>query len=735
MTTKHSTCVFCDGGCPLAVEIDEVNALSAPGTTEATNSTAATSGAAISVSPANPDMPAICSKAIRWNEIRSHEGRILHPLKNVGERGEPVWRQISWDDALDEIAERLSKVVDEYGPQAVAASEMPLNHGVGGITRRFLNHLGSPNYITALELCMGNTAQVHRATYGWFTSPRWDIADCIVYFGQNRGPELWPREYCNLKAALSRDAKLIVVDPRVTPTAQLADYHLRINYGTDAALALSWVNVIIEEGLFDEEFVRASTVGFEALAERATQYPPERVAAICGIDAELIRKTARIYAGSQAALIPWGATGDMQRNSTSLLRCQCILRAICGFVNKSEMVFGPSSSISLNAQLADYDALPQKQKDLQIGTDTYPLFTFKGGGLYEQAMHEAGFDFTADIMASSCMAHPASLFAAMRGEGPYPVKAFFSIANNTVMSYANMPGIVRALMNQDLVVTFEVNMTPTAQLSDYVLPGDMWMERDVLGPVFDVAPAVTFSQAFTGPLGECRNWYHVAKGLADRLGFGEAFPWANPHELFDWRLASLGTTWDDACSLTAIPGEAPALGTFLTPSGKVELASSVLEQLGYDPLPYYEKPAGCDVDRTVFPYEIFVGAREPANYNTNLHQIGFLRERTPEPLLYINPADAAREGIAEGDDVRVTTAYGSIAVLANLDDAQPASTLRVPHGWWKPETAGGVEAGLSSALLHNDGMLFPDDAWNLDPEQGLPNLRGGIFARIERHHE
>lgn len=141
------------------------------------------------------------------------------------------------------------------------------------------------------------------------------------------------------------------------------------------------------------------------------------------------------------------------------------------------------------------------------------------------------------------------------------------------------------------------------------------------------------------------------------------------------------------------------------------------------------------MDRTVFPYEIFAGAREPANYNTNLHQIGFLRERTPEPLLYINPADAAREGIAEGDDVRVTTAYGSIAVLANLDDAQPASTLRVPHGWWKPETAGGVEAGLSSALLHNDGMLFPDDAWNLDPEQGLPNLRGGIFARIERHHE
>ena len=705
----HSTCVFCDGGCTLSTSSD---------------------GAAPSLSPINPSMPAICPKAVRWEEIREHEGRLTHPLKNIGERGEPRWEQIGWDQALDEIAAKLRSVIDAYGPEAVAFSEMPLNHGFGGITRRFMNHLGTPNYITALDLCMGNTAQVHRATYGWFTSANWNVADCIVYFGQNRGPELWPREYLNLKAALARGAKLIVVDPRHTETAELADYHLRINYGTDAALALGWINVVISEGLYDHAFVEERTVGFEELAARTAEYPPERVADICGITPEEVRATARVYAASDAALIPWGATADMQRNSTSLLRCQCILRALCGFLNKSELVYGPAAGITLSERLCDYGALSQDQKDKQIGTENYPLFTFKGNALYDGAMRRAGFDFTADIMASSCMAHPSSLFAAMRGEGPYPIKAFFSVANNTVMSYANMQGIVEALLNQDLVVAFEANMTPTAQLSDYVLPGDLWMERSIVGPVFDIAPVLTTSNALSQPLGECHCWYDVVKGLADRMGIGDAFPWANARELLDYRLAPLGTTWDEACTKPAHAGMTPAFGSFLTPSGKVELASSVLADLGYDPLPYYEAHTDPDANEKR-PFEIFAGAREPANYNTNFHQIGFLREREPEPRLFIHPDDAASHGIADGTWVRVSTGHGSIELLAHLDPRQKPGTLRIPHGWWKPETEQGLAAGLSCALLHNDGMLFSDAPWNLDPEQGLANLRGGIRARIE----
>ena len=149
METKYSTCVFCDGGCRVKGEID---------------------GDRLRVLPADPDFPAICPKANMVDAYRLHPGRVTVPLKNVGERGEPQWQEVSWDQVLDEIAERLQAVVDAHGPEAVAFAEMPLNMGFGGIARRFMNCLGTPNYTAPVALCMGNTAQVHRAVYGWFAS-------------------------------------------------------------------------------------------------------------------------------------------------------------------------------------------------------------------------------------------------------------------------------------------------------------------------------------------------------------------------------------------------------------------------------------------------------------------------------------------------------------------------------------------------------------------------------------
>lgn len=705
---RHSTCVFCDGGCAVSIRNQK----------------------GVTISPLDPSAPAICSKATMWEEYRNHPDRITHPLKNIGTKQCPIWEPIGWNQALDEIAKRLSTIIETYGPESFAVSEMPLNVGFGGITRRFMNHLGSPNYIAPVLLCMGNTAQVHRATYGWYTAHDWENTDLIVYFGQNRGPELWPSEFSQLKAALARGAKLIEIDPRTTDTALLADRHLRIAYGTDAALLLSWINVIIEEDLFDHAFVESSTIGFAALAARARDYAPERVAAICGIDAEDIRETARLYAHAEAAIIPWGVVGDMQKNSTSVLRCQCILRALCGFVNKSELVLGPSAGHITNTQLADFPVLSQTQRRKQIGADRYPLLSFEGMALYDEANRAAGLDSTPDIMGCSCTAHPASLFQAMRTGKPYPVKAFFAVANNTLMSYANQQGIIEALLSQELVVAFEHWMTPTAQLADYVLPGDAWMERDVLGPAFDVAPVATFDQAFCEPAGECKDWYFVVKGLADRMGLADAFPWTDCHELYDYRLAPLDTTWDEASAKVALRCTPLAFGTFLTPSGKVELESSVLEALGCDPLPSYIEPGDATADKAEYPLVVFAGARDKCSYNTNHHQMSALRAREPEPEAYLNPADIERYGLRDGAWTTVCTPHGSARLLAKADKRQPEGTLRVPHGWWKPESPQGLDQGLSAACLHNDGMLFSDDDWNLDPAQGLPNLRGGIRAKV-----
>ena len=593
-----------------------------------------------------------------------------------------------------------------------------------------MNRLGSPSYITALELCMGNTFQVHRAVYGGPTASDWAVADCVVYFGQNRGPELWPAECLRLEAAKERGATLIEVDPRATDTARMADRHLAIRYGTDAALTLGSINVIVEEGLYDTEFVAGQCVGFDALRHRVASYTPDAVAAICGISADDVRETARMYATAKAAIIPWGATADMQTNSTSLIQAQCILRTICGFLGKSEKVFPPGHGFVTNSEVCRFDLLGDTQRAKQLGADEHPLLTCRAAALYEGALRQSGVGYEPDILATSHCAVPSSVFAAMRGEGPYRVRALLSVANNTLMSYAGQPGIRQALQSLDLLVVFENWLTPTAQLADFVLPGDMWAERDTLGKPFDVAPVAEANQAFRPRVEGCRSWFSVAKGLAGRMGFAELFPWEDERAFFDWRLAPLGLTFDDACARRTVPNAPFEFEGWLTPSGKVELASSVLEALGCDPLPAYHEPQDPGAEGGGFPYVAFAGVREKANYNTALRQMPSLRRRCPEPLLFVNPEDAQAEGVAEGQWVDVESAYGSVRLMAHLDDAQPAGTLRIPHGWWKPELAPGLDTDLSAAGLHNDGMLFPDAEWNLDGPQGVPGLRGSIRARI-----
>ena len=198
-------------------------------------------------------------------------------------------------------------------------------------------------------------------------------------------------------------------------------------------------------------------------------------------------------------------------------------------------------------------------------------------------------------------------------------------------------------------------------------------------------------------------------------------------------MSGLSTTWAEACDTPAQPLQPLAFGQFLTPTGKVELKSTVLEALGCDPLPYYvDIHAEADEAHAAgYPYEIFAGAREEANYNTNLHQIDFLRKRALEPELYINPADAHRENLTDGQWARVGTAHGAIELRTRIDEAQPAGTLRIPHGWWKPELNPGAATGYSGAEYHNDGILFGDEPDMLDAEQGLANLRGGVYAKVE----
>lgn len=310
--TKHVICTVCDNYCPLKANV--------------------VGGVLQGLEPYE-DPKAICFKAHSWKEHINHPDRILHPMKNVGTRGTQRWVPISWDQALDEIAARLRQIIGTYGPESVAVSSLMGNvSGDQGMIRRFMNLIGSPNFISGLHMCEGNTLQVHRATFGTSIAEDLSSANCILLVGHNPHRGNWAGQAAQLDAALARGAKLIVLDPRKSENAWRADIHLPLRYGTDTAMLLGFLRVIVEEELYDKEFVARYTYGFSQLRERLQEYSLEKVAAITGCDAQQIAAAARLFATAGPSVIPWGPILDMQVNSTSGIRCEDLLVSICGFV-------------------------------------------------------------------------------------------------------------------------------------------------------------------------------------------------------------------------------------------------------------------------------------------------------------------------------------------------------------------------------------------------------------------
>ncbi len=663
----------------------------------------------------------ICVKGAYAPKSFAHPDRLKHPLKRVGERGGNQWARVSWDEALDDIAERLLKIVKTHGSEALAVATSHWNTTVdNGLCRRFMNLLGSPNFVSGVAYCMGNTAAVNRMVYGWYPSADILNSKCIVLFGHNPRRHSWTAEYKMVRVAQSMGAKLIMLDPRKSENAEMADLWLPLRAGTDAAMCLGWLNVILEEKLYDDAFVRDWTVGFDALAERVCKYPLDRVADITGVEPELIAKAARLYATTKPGVIPWSPITDQQVSSTSAIRLHSVLRALTGNldVQGGERFLPFNSNVVHDTDIECHDALSPEQKAKQLGADEFPVFTYRGLEPYRQPTKRVFGREWANLITGQYMANPTSVFRAMATGEPYPVKAFLSVGNNTLMAFANMQQIYRGLMNQDLIVAHEHMMTPTAQLADYVLPGDAWLERPSM--------MVGVSPAAMAPPGECRSVFDLWTGLSHRMGLGEHFPWPSLEALYDYRLSPCSKTWAEIVDAGVIPQdpyqERKYLQTgFATPSGKVELYSEVLEGFGFDPLPYYREAAQPTDD---YPLSLFIGVRDDQYFQTGQRHVPELRARAPEPTAYLNPETAGTCEIERGDWIFVATTHGQVTMRAELRQQMPVGLVRVPHGWWKPESGSGQDH-LSGAWTFADAQLTGDDDPALmDVEQGIPHLKG-----------
>jgi len=722
-TVKKALCYFCHARCGAMITVEDGKAVRIEGNKDGLS------------------RGFLCPKGRAAIEHLYHPERLNYVHKRVGERGENKWQQIPYDQALDEIAEYLRKMKQEYGAEAMVTSHGTFRTNREWIEFAWLHLFGCPNFLNDGIICYCNTQSIGYASQGWFSLFAGSCipgeTKCIIQWGHNPAMS-YPMEMANTLRAQSKGAKLIVVDPRLSDTASRADLWLQIRPATDAALGLGMINVIINEQLYNKGFVDQWTVGFDQLKERVQEYPPEKVAEITRIPKEKIIEAARIYATNTPGIIAWGVALDqIGRNSTQTLRCQNILRGLAGNLDVrggEYMGFtGDMRSVIQKGDLECTEYLSPEQRRKQLGAGRFKLQAFPGwelmAGPYERVW---GHKFPAYPLTH---ANPMYVWDAILHEKPYPVKALFCIANNALLSRANTKRVYKALKALDLLVVVDYWMTPTALLADYVMPAADWMERydldDMCGGA--IGSVLLPSDRCVEPLFDRHTDYEFWQGLALRLGLDDkAFPWKMSfEEICNYRLKPIGITFRDVLDKGYIlfPREYKKYekAGFATPSGKVELYSSVMETLGYDPLPHYEEPAESHI-RTPevakeYPLILTTSPRILEFYHSEQRQIRSLRSRHPDPLVQIHPTVGEKEGIEEGDWIYIETQRGRIRMRAQLNPTLMEDVVVTEHSWWFPEEPA-EEPFLHGLWISNPNVLTVDDLDDCDQACGGWTNRG-----------
>ncbi len=623
-----------------------------------------------------------CPKGLAFAQLIYHPDRLKYPMKRIGERGEGKWQRISWDEALDTIADRLAGIKEKYGPLSIAAS-------TGGNTRRSLqalyglmHSLGCPNVSwTDAHYCWGPFPVAEMFTYGGLlaTEARVDArnSNCLVMWGANP-VYTYPILGRDVIRAKARGARLIVVDPRLTPLAAKADIWLQIRPGTDAALALGMLNVIINERLYDKDFVEKWCSGFDELGERVQEYLPEKVAEITWLAADDIVRAARMYATTRPAALFSSVANEMQMNSVQTIRAVASLVAITGNIDvEGGNVFErfPHGFLPAFFFLRRAYRPPAEMEEKRLGAKEFPLLCGPRSpfGVY----------------------HPPTLLKALLTDEPYPIKAWL-IVNNPLLCLPNSRDVYRALKRVDFSVVIELFMTPTAEQADIVLPAASWLEKD---EVSDLANVITARNKAIEPVGECWDEMKITFEILKRMGIKfSMLPVESPEEYNDFRLAKLGMTFEDLKREHAIvsPHEYKKYerNGFRTPSGKVELYSSVFKEFGYDPLPHYieppESPVSTPEIAKEYPFILITGARNLAYYHSMGRQLPRLRKLAPDPQIQLHPETASELGIEDGDWVwlEIPHSEGRIKQRAKLTGGIHPKVVNCDAHWWFPEKPG-----------------------------------------------
>ena len=650
----------------------------------------------------DPDSPishgAMCTKGLAITQVAYHPDRVLHPMKKT-DKG---WHRISWDEALDTTAARFSEVIDKYGPEAIIVGQ-----GTGrdyeSHFSRFGNLLGTPNILTAGHMCYLSRTGATLITCG--NLPVCDYEnnpECIVMWAVN---PLWtnPDEYkgVNFWRAYEKGAKLIVIDPRKDFLSKRADLWLQVRPGTDAALAMGFFNVIIEEELYDRDFVLAHVHGWDAFVERVKMdYPLKRVEEITWVQQDLIRKAARLYATTKPAGIHWGVPTEQTNNCTDFTRIAVGLMAATGNLDApGGNVFHVPPPVRKVSEFSAHKALSAEQQQKRLGGEQYKLG------------------------ARMTFITPKCAWDAILAEKPYPVKAGYLVGTNPVVSRANAGEVYRALKKLDFLAVSDFFLTPTAELADIFLPAGTWLEQNHVSENWKRHGYVLARQKVV-EIGECWQDHKIFMELGKRMGQQW---WDTVEDALGWLLEPTGLTWEQFKKIGYLRGDMRYYKYkergFSTPTRKVELHSSILDKWGFDPLPKYTEIPESPVSRPdmveKYPYILNAGFRTPTFFHSANRNIPWLREIRPDPIVEIHPETAAHHGIEEGDWVWIESPRGRAKERAKLNDGIDPRVIVAEHGWWYPE----MNSPDHGWDISNINMLTDNSHESMDPVMGATNLR------------
>ncbi len=693
-----STCRMCHGGCSALLHLKAGRIIKIEG---------------------DPDGPLnhgrLCPMGAASLELVYHPARLTHPLVRAGARGEGKWRQVSWDEAYERICSAVRGVWEKYGREGVAIGTGTGRHHCNFVPR-FANMMGTPNWCEpGTAQCFFPRVNVMHMTYGamaWSDYRGARSPSVLLFWGHNPLTSSPDGEVgFQVRDALKSRPRIIVVDPRRTELAKRADIFLQLRPGTDDALALALLNVLIEEKLFDAAFVQEWTFGFERLAERARRYPPEWAEAITGVPAEQIQAAARLWAQAQPGALEWGCAIEHTPNTIQTVRAISLLPALTGHIDTpGGWVFGMRAFAPFPFLP---EVLPEEQKRKRLGASRFRVL----GG--------------AGSLVPS--AHIPAVFRSMHEGDPYWTKAFLVFGNNALSTYADSRRVHEALARLDFLMVADLFMTPTCELADVVLPVAAWPELDQVLAMPYFGEDVVLAQQRAVQIGECKQDEIIMTELARRLGLPHCEE--DPVDVFNQQLAPLGVTYPQLAAHG--PAQIPMAyrkyreNGFATPTGKIELYSTRLEALGYDPLPYYEEPPESPLSTPEvakeFPYVLTTGARSPMYFHSEGRQLPKLRKGRPEPQVELHPATARRHGIADGDWVVISTRRGSIRQRALITEDILEDVVHCQHGWWFPERKDGWQHGI----WESNANVLTSQSEPYDPAMGTYQLRA-LLCRVSK---